>query len=168
MRDDIGTGSVKILYIIAAVLVGQIGVRAFAPAKQPLPPPQNSGQAYGSNESIAVEGRDKQRQDAFRALALPTGSLCTDAGRREFNGGLGHYYYHRQNQTERYPESFGQLGADYIAKQWSGTDDKRIDRLTQEMYASGYLKPGEFDTVARKMIAVVVKNERVTAKGCAG
>jgi hypothetical protein len=52
--------------------------------------------------------------------------------------------------------------------QWSTTDDKRIDRLTQELYSRGYLKPEEFQEVARRMISVVVKDERVIAKGCAG
>jgi hypothetical protein len=70
--------------------------------------------------------------------------------------------------VRRYPEVHGKLGADYIARQWSGPDDKRIDRLTQEMYAKGYLKPAEFDGVAKKMIATVVKDERIVAKGCAG
>ena len=87
---------------------------------------------------------------------------------RHFISGLGHYYYHRQNQTERYPETYGQLGADYIAKQWSTTDDQRIDRLTQDAYARGYLKPADFEAVAGKMVATVVKNERVTGKACAG
>jgi hypothetical protein len=68
---------------------------------------------------------------------------------------------------ERYPETFGKLGADYIAQQWASTDDKRIDRLTQEAFSKGYLKPDEFQAVARKMIHTVVKGERVIAKGCA-
>jgi hypothetical protein len=68
---------------------------------------------------------------------------------------------------ERYPETFGKLGADYIEQQWTSTDDKRIDRLTQEAYSKGYLKPDEFQAVARKMIQTVVKGERVVAKGCA-
>jgi hypothetical protein len=80
---------------------------------------------------------------------------------------LGYYYYQRQNQTERYPENFGKPGADYIAQQWTSADDKRIDRLTQEAYGNGYLKPAEFDAVARKMIATVVAGERVIGKGCA-
>ena len=74
----------------------------------------------------------------------------------------------RQNQTDRYPENFGQLGADYIAKQWSTTDYWRIDRLTQDAYAKGYFKPADFEGLAAKLIATVVKNERVTGNACAG
>ena len=55
-----------------------------------------------------------------------------------------------------------------LAGQWSTTDDRRIDRLTQDAYAKGYLKPADFDGVARKMVATVVKDERITGKACAG
>ena len=48
------------------------------------------------------------------------------------------------------------------------TDDQRIDRLTQDAYARGYLKPVDFDAVAGNMVAAVVKDERVTGKACAG
>ena len=159
------------LYVIWALVVLQVAVWAFGPAPAPSAPQileVNRGKAFGPNEHFKVEGRSKQRQDAFRALELPWSSRCAGEGRKEFIGGLGHYYYHRQNQTERYPETYGQLGADYIAKQWSTGDDQRIDRLTQDAYARGYLTPADFEPVARKTIARVVKNERVTGKACAG
>ena len=98
----------------------------------------------------------------------PWGGRCAGEDRKQFLSGLNEYYYHRQNQTERYPESLGKAGADYIEEQWSTTDDQRIDRLTQDAYARGYLKPADFDAVAGKMIATVVKNERVTGNACAG
>ena len=158
-------------FVLWAVVVWQVAAWAFAPAAVPPPPPQvlevNRGKAFGPNEDIMVEGRSKQRQDASRAFELPWSSRCTGESRKAFISGLGHYYYHRQNQTERYPETYGKLGADYIARQWSGGDDQRIDRLTQDAYAKGYLKPADFDGVARKMIAKVVKDERVTGKACA-
>jgi hypothetical protein len=130
--------------------------------------PAGDGNAFGSNEKYAVESRDSERQSALKALEAPTGSRCTEDGRKRFISGLNNYYYQRQNQTERYPEIHGKLGADYIVAQWSGPDDTRIDRLTQEAYSQGYLTPNEFDGIARKMVATVVKSERVIGKGCAG
>ncbi len=157
------------LFIAWILIIGVVAAWTFAPAS---PPPQipevNRGKAFGSNEDIAVEARIRQRRDAFTALERPWGGRCAGEDRKRFISGLNEYYYHRQNQTERYPESFGKLGSDYIAKQWSSTDDQRIDRLTQEAYARGYLKPADFDAVAGKMIAMVVKDERVTGKACAG
>jgi hypothetical protein len=157
-------------FLLWAVVTWQVAAWAFAPAPT-VPAPQMSagdGQAFGSDERYAVDARDSERQGALAALEMPTGSLCTEGGRKQFIRGLDQYYYQRQNQTERYPESHGKLGADYIAAQWSGPDDQRIDRLTQEAYSKGYLSLAEFDGVARKMVTIVIKDERVIGKGCAG
>jgi hypothetical protein len=155
-------------FLLWALVIWQVAAWAFAPAAAPPQIPEvNRGKAFGTNEDIMVEARRGQRQSAFRTLEQPWGSRCAGEGRKQFISGLNEYYYHRQNQTERYPENFGKLGADYIAKQWSTTDDQRIDRLTQEAYAKGYLKPADFDGVAGKMVAMVVKDERITGKACA-
>jgi hypothetical protein len=39
--------------------------------------------------------------------------------------------------------------------------------LTQEAYTGGYLKPSDFDGVASKMVATIVRGERITGHGCA-
>lgn len=156
-------------FLLWAVVILQVAAWTFAPV---APPPQipevNRGKAFGSNEDITVETRASQRKSALETLDRPWGGRCSGEGRKQFISGLNEYYYHRQNQTERYPENFGKLGAEYIARQWSTTDDQRIDRLTQDAYARGYLKPADFDAVAGKMIATVVKGERVTGQACAG
>lgn len=126
----------------------------------------NRGKGFGLNEDVAVEARSRHRQIAFTALERPWGSRCAE-GRQPFLSGLHEYYYHRQNQTERYAENFGRPGADYIAKQWSTADDQRIDRLTQDAYAKGYLKPSDFGKLVRSAITNVVKDERVTGNACA-
>jgi hypothetical protein len=131
-------------------------------------PEVNRGKAFGSNEDIAVESRKVLRQSTFRTLEQPWGGRCAGESRKSFIAGLGHYYYIRQNQTELHPKYFGDLGAAYMAKQWSTTDDQRIDRLTQDAYAKGYLKPADFSGPASKAIAAVVKDERVTGNACAG
>ena len=154
--------------LLLGIVIWQIGGWAFAPARPPPAMPEGDGRAFGSNEHYLVEGREKQRQYAITALDMPSGSRCNGDDREHFLGGLNEYYYHRQNQIETYPQTFGKAGADYIARQWSNSDDRRIDRLTQEAYARGYLKPADFRGPAAKMIAAVVKNERVTGKGCAG
>ena len=110
----------------------------------------------------------KGDESAIQALDMPWGSRCNGDDRKRFLSGLNEYYYHRQNQTEAYPQTFGKAGADYITTQWSKADDQRIDRLTQEAYAKGYLKPSDFDAAAAKMVATVIKSERVTGKGCKG
>jgi hypothetical protein len=154
-------------FALWAIVIWQVVAWTFAPASPPPALTQGDGPGFGSNEQYAVEARASPRQDAFKALERPWGSRCAGEDRKQFISGLNEYYFHRQNQTERYPENFGKAGADYIAKQWSTTEDQRIDRLTQDAYAKGYLKPADFDGVAGKMVAMVVKNERVTGKACA-
>ncbi|HLX17329.1 MAG TPA: hypothetical protein VKS24_19245 [Bradyrhizobium sp.] len=155
-------------FLLWALAILQIAVWAFAPeASPPQIPELNRGKAFGANEDLAVDGRASLRQDAFKSLEQPWGGRCAGEERKQFISGLNHYYYHRQNQTERYPENFGKEGAGYIAKQWATTDDKRIDRLTQDAYAKGYLKPTDFEPVASKLVAAVVKDERVIGKACA-
>ena len=157
--------------LLLAIVIWQIGTWAFAPPRPPpLPPaiPEGDGRAFGPNEKYLVEGREKQRQLAIKVLDMPWSSRCNGDDRKRFLSGLNEYYYHRQNQTKTYPQNFGKAGADYIATQWSKADDQRIDRLTQEAYVKGYLKPADFRGPADKMIAAVVKNERVTGTGCAG
>ncbi|XSC45110.1 hypothetical protein ACF1BQ_002305 [Bradyrhizobium sp. RDT10] len=158
----------KLWLALCAVVVWQIGSWALAPASPPPKSSQGDGQAFGANEKYLVEGREKQRQSAIKALDMPWGSRCSGDDRKQFISGLDDYYYHRQRQTESYPESYGKAGADYIATQWSKTDDQRIERLTQEAYSKGYLKPSDFGGVATKMVATVIKSERVTGKGCQG
>ena len=159
----------RVWFVLWALVIWQVAAWTLAPAAAPPQIPEvNRDKAFGSNEDIAVETRIRQRKAAFTALERPWGSRCVGEDRKRFISGLNEYYYHRQNQTDRYPETFGKPGADYIAKQWSSTDDQRIDRLTQEAYAKGYLTPADFDAVAGKMVAAVVKDERVTGKACAG
>jgi len=158
----------KLWLVLCAIAVWQIAGWAVAPASPPPKAAQGDGPAFGGSEKHLVEGREKQRQSAIRAFDMPWGSRCSGDDRKQFISGLDHYYYHRQRQMESYPESYGKAGADYIAAQWSKTDDQRIERLTQEAYAKGYLKPSDFNGAAAKMVATVIKNERVTGKGCAG
>jgi hypothetical protein len=154
--------------LLLGIVIWHIGAWAFAPPRRPPSIPQGDGRAFGSNEQYLVEAREMQRKTAITALDMPWGSRCNGDDRKRFLSGLNEYYYHRQNQTEVYPQTFGKAGADYIARQWSDSDDRRIDRLTQEAYAKGYLNPADFRGGAAKMIAAVVKNERVTGKGCEG
>jgi len=158
----------RVWFIVWALVIWQVAAWAFAPQKtvqQPMAAVDGPG--YGSNEAIFVEGRASQRRDAALAFERPYGSRCAGEGRKQFVRNVDAYYYRRQNDMERYPETFGKPGADYIAKQWSTGEDKRIERLTQEAYAQGYFSPSDFEGLGRKLIETVVKGERVTAHSCA-
>ncbi|MCP3390511.1 hypothetical protein NLM27_17170 [Bradyrhizobium sp. CCGB12] len=155
-------------FIVWALVVYQVAAWAFAPQKAAQQAsPIIDGPGYGSNEAIFVDGRASSRRSAALALERPYGSRCAGEGRKQFISSLGGYYYRRQTDTEHYPTIYGKPGADYIARQWSTGEDKRIERLTQEAYAQGYLAPSDFDAVARRTVEAVVRNERVTVRSCA-
>lgn len=158
----------RVWFIVWAIVIYQVAAWAFAPQKPAQPAAPTDGPGYGSNEAIFVDGRARTRRDVAQAFERPYGSRCAGEGRKQFISSVGEYYYRRQNDTERYPEIFGKPGADYIAKQWTTGEDRRIERLTQEAYAQGYLRPSDFDDVARKTVEAVVRGERVTAHSCAG
>jgi len=157
----------RVLFIVWAIVIWQIAGWTFGQRPAPPPPPPDVDPRTTSTEKYLVDGRDMKRQDGLGALDLPPSRICTEDGRKKFVSALGNYYAHRQDEMEYYPKSFGRSGARYIAEQWASSDDKRIDRLTQETYTRGYLKPDEFTPAARKLIVSIVKDERVTGKGCA-
>jgi len=151
-----------------AIVMWQVATWAFAPER---PTSQQSftpitGQEFEDHEKYVEDARKSQRKAAMAALERSWSDRCSEA-RKQFVGGLNEYYYHRQNQSERYPEIYGPAGADYVARQWTTPDDRRIERLTQEAYSGGYLKPSDFDGVASRMVATVVRGERITGHGCA-
>ena len=151
--------------ILWAAAIWQIAGWTFAPPPKPKPAVENRSVRRDITEQYMVESRNTQRKGALAKLDLPWSSRCGE-NRKQFLSGVNEYYYHRQNQARSYAETYGQPGVDYIAAQWSTTDDSRIDRLTQEAYARGYLKPSDFDGVASKMVSTVVKGEQVRGNGC--
>ncbi|UFZ03624.1 hypothetical protein LQG66_31125 [Bradyrhizobium ontarionense] len=158
----------RLIFIIAAIAILQVAGRVFLPdattAVASFPPV--TGAEFQDHEKYIEDARRSQRKDALRSLDLPWSDRC-GANRRSFISGLNHYYYHRQNQHDRYPETYGPAGATYIAGVWTTAEDRRIERLTQEAYAAGYLKPSDFDGMASQMVAAIVRDERIRGRGCA-
>ena len=159
----------RVFFVIWAIAIAHLVIWTFAPERpKAASVSMGDGQPYGDLESHFVESRAEMRKAAMATLDKPWSDRCGEA-RQTFTSGVGVYYWQRKNQYERYPEIHGKPGANYIAQAWSSPDDKRIDRLTREAYANGYLKPSDFkDIYARDLIAEIVKDERVTGKGCAG
>lgn len=128
--------------------------------------PIENGKGYGDHEKSMVVGRDMQRQGALKALDKNVAELCSEQGRKRIVSGINEYYYHRQNQLLRYPETYGKQGAAYIASQYESSGDHRIERLTKERYRQGYLQLEDFKGYARQLIGEVVARESVAGKGC--
>ena len=118
-----------IWFILWAAAIWQIAGWTFAPPPKPAPAIASRNVPLDRVEQGLVEARGMQRRGALASLDLPWSSRCGE-NRKQFLSGINEYYYHRQNQARSYAETYGQPGADYIAAQWSTTDDSRIDRLT--------------------------------------
>lgn len=157
-----------ILVFAAATIVLKVYALTFGPPQVKIVEEiVDRNPASEPNEKYQIVGRDEQRKAALKAFAGPADLRCSAEGRKRFVGRVGHYYHHRQNQTLRYPKTYGRPGAEYIAAQYRSSDDLLIDRLTRENYRSGHLRPDEFDGLARQMILTVVSAEKVTGSGCA-
>lgn len=159
----------RLIFIIAAIIVWQVAGRLFL-TEQPVAAaafPPVTGAEFQDHEKYIEDARKSQREGALKALDRAWSERC--GGRRaDFVSSLNEYYYHRQNQNERYPETYGPAGAAYIAGVWTTAEDRRIERLTQEAYAAGYIKPSDFDGMASQMVATIVRGEQVRGRGCAG
>ena len=151
-----------------ATVTLQVAVWTFA--SSPSVAPQSftpiGDQEFNQHEKYIADARESQRKSALAALDRPWSERCGDT-RKQFIASLNAYYNVRQNENERYPEIYGPPGSDYIARQWVTPDDQRIERLTQEAYATGYLNPSDFDGMAGRMLATLVRAERITGRGCA-
>ena len=123
-------------------------------------PPRNA------NEGLFKDGRRMQRASALKTLEQPWGRHCLESGRERLASSLGEYFWHRNGQEKSYPARWGDVGRDYIKREWSTTDDKRIERLTQELYERGYLDLGALKPYTAEYIAGLVKGLRVTAQPC--
>jgi hypothetical protein len=52
-------------------------------------------------------------------------------------------------------------------RRWATADDNRIERLVRETYGRGYLRLDALQSPMRKVVADLVRDERVTGKPCA-
>jgi hypothetical protein len=72
----------------------------------------------------------------------------------------------RRIQERIYPEQWGEVGRSYIAREFSTTDDQRVDRLTADLYRLGYIDLKVFDVHANRSLAPIVAGVRVIAQPC--
>ena len=164
-----------VLYLIGAVVLGNIVWATFfyaAPKPTTAQPIVNSATQKGldpwmANEHHMVTGRTGQRKSALEALGQPWSSFCTPDGRMQLVAGLDYYWYFRSSQIKGYPKTWGENARPYIVKTWATAEDSRIERLTREAYANGYLNLADFKSTTREAMAETLRGERVRGAPCA-
>lgn len=123
---------------------------------------------WNAHEDLAQRSRDTLRKSTQQSLDQAWSTFCDRQGRRKLNQAVSEYFGLRSVQAKSYPARWGQEGADYIARQWATADDRRIERLVQELYGRGYLKPADLKPHIAARIAPLLKGTRVIDMPCKG
>jgi hypothetical protein len=134
-----------------------------------VPDPQYNGGVppWNENEKIFQNARNHVRKQALEGLERPWGSFCETEGRKKLDQAVTFYFDQRGNQEESYPKRWGDVGRQYIANEWSTSDDQRIQRLVREHYERGYLNLADLKPYIAKRIAPLLKDSRVSGAPCA-
>lgn len=123
---------------------------------------------WAEKERYANGGRINLRESVIEALGQPWSSFCTEKGHADLLASLSSYYGLRDQELQVYTRLWGEPGARHSIQAWSTSDDKRIERLTQEAYHNGYFQPDEVASFARRPVAALLKDERSVGKPCSG
>ena len=86
------------------------------------PPPRNA------NEELFRHGRTRRRESTLKTLDANWASFCAPQGRTLLVNGLNDYFYFRDGAETSYPSRWGEVGKTYITREFSTTDDKRIEQ----------------------------------------
>jgi hypothetical protein len=116
---------------------------------------------YNANESIFQHGRGGARKSLLAEFDKAWSEFCRPEGHKQLVDALNYYFTMRFQHEKSYPARWGDVGRDYITREWSTVDDRRIERLTQDFYRRGFFAPSELQRSAAERIAPLVKGERV-------
>jgi hypothetical protein len=137
-----------------------VNTEANATADYGPPPPRNA------NEQAFQDVRRSARKSALKSLQQPWAAMCEGEGRRSLISGVNYYYEHRGLQEKSYPKRWGAEGKSYIEREWGTTDDKRIEQLTQDMVARGYLEVVSLNRFVAERVGALTKGVTVMAQPC--
>jgi hypothetical protein len=142
-------------------------------AKQPLPKSRPQAEDYGpppprnANEELLRDARVRRREATLKTLDANWASFCEPQGRTRLVNGLNDYFYFRDGAETSYPLRWGEVGKTYITREFSTTDDKRIEQQIRELYARGYLDSKMFGSIANNHVAALIQGLKVERKPCA-
>ena len=162
-------------YVIPSlVLIGILLIWDFTKPRMPKtwpepildvePRPNGGVPPWNANETYTQKARDGTRQGTLAALDQAWSSFCEPAGRKKLVTAVGSYIAQRRAQEKSYAERWGKEGDSYIARQWSTANDLRIERLVQESYAAGYLRPADFSPAMLERLAPLLRDTRPAAQ----
>ena len=125
------------------------------------PPPRNA------NEEMFKDNRLRLRQSTLKSLDKNWASFCEPQGRLLMVNSLKEYFYFRDGSEKSYPLRWGDVGKHYITREWSTTDDKRIEQLIKDLYYRGYLDLKALDNPSKRRVTELVQGLAINRKPCA-
>jgi hypothetical protein len=125
------------------------------------PPPPNN-----RNEEMWKDNRRSLRTSTLKALDQPSVNLCQPQGRLQLVNSVKGYFYFRDGSEMSYPLRWGDVGKQYITREWASADDRRIEQLIKDLYYRGYLDPKALDETAARRVAALVKGLAVNGRPC--
>jgi hypothetical protein len=170
MNAVFGSPAFRNTILPLGLIVALLGVWEYA--KQPWPKPRPQAEDYGpppprnANEELFRDGRVRQRQSTLKTLDANWASFCDPQGRKKLVNSLNEYFYFRDGAETSYPSRWGEAGKTYITREFSTTDDKRIEQQIRELYSRGYLDPKMFGTIANKRVTALVQELKVERRPC--
>lgn len=160
-------------YVLPLVLIVAL-LAVWEYAKQPAPKRQpQQAQDYGpppprnANEELFRDGRVRLRQSTLKDLDKTWAGFCEPQGRKMLVSSLREYFYFRDGAETSYPLRWGDTGKTYITREYSTSEDRRIEQQIRELYRRGYLDPNAFDNPAKKRITALIQEIKVERKSCA-
>lgn len=121
---------------------------------------------WNVHEDLFKKTRDSLRTSTQRALDTAWNEFCTAAGQDRLVGALSSYFIKRHQETVSYEKRWGVEGRDYIAHEWATSGDNRIERLTAETYARGYLDVARFKPSVAAIVTPYLRESRMRVEPC--
>jgi hypothetical protein len=159
-------------YVLPLVLIVAL-LAVWEYAKQPLPKPRpQQAEDYGPpppynrNEEMWKEGRGRLRTSTLKHLDQPWANFCQPTGRELLVNSLKEYFYFRDGSEMSYPLRWGEVGKQYITREWSTAEDRRIEQQIKELYYRGYIDPKVLGNPAGKRVTALVQGLAVNRRPC--
>lgn len=160
---------------IAVIICAFIALQIFLALRpQEMPQPKNKlseAEILGSLRTQEAQsksyGRDSRRRSAIKALTKSWSSFCDRTERPQLISSLKEYFYHRRNEVDRTFDTYGAVGAKFIAEQYNSPDDRQIDSMLRDGFRGRYINLNDFSQFEQKVVADIVKTVQVSGKGCA-
>ena len=152
------------------LIVALLGIWEYA--KRPMPAAAKQAEDYGpppprnANEELFRDGRVRRRESTLKTRDANWASFFDPQGRKRLVNSLNEYFYFRDGAETSYPLRWGEVGKTYITREFSTSEDKRIEQQIAQLYELGYLTPAVLSEASGRRVKALVQGRRVIQQPC--